>query len=70
MNNKFHFLLFQSAAENVSVNALIKDETVLSSINRYDSTAKRSVKNNVVGAEYLPPAYMAVYSTCKKMTFC
>ena len=28
MNNKFHFLLFQSAAENVSVNALVKDETI------------------------------------------
>ncbi|MEA1884551.1 MAG: hypothetical protein U9N62_08550 [Thermotogota bacterium] len=28
MTNKFHFLLFQSAAENVSVNALIKDETI------------------------------------------
>ena len=28
MKNKFHFLLFQSAAENVSVNALIKDVTI------------------------------------------
>jgi hypothetical protein len=28
MNNKFRFLLFQSAAENVSVNALIKHETI------------------------------------------
>ena len=28
MSNKFHFLLFRSAAENVSVNALIKDETI------------------------------------------
>jgi len=28
MSKKFHFLLFRSAAENVSVNALIKDETI------------------------------------------
>src|SRR6056297_2403089 len=28
MSKKFHFLLFRSTAENVSVNALIKDETI------------------------------------------
>jgi len=30
-----------------------------------DSTAKRSLSNKVVGAEYLPPAYMAIYSIQK-----
>jgi hypothetical protein len=28
MNNKFRFLLFQSETENISVNALVKDETI------------------------------------------
>ena len=28
MNNDFRFLMYQSAEENVSINAVIKDETI------------------------------------------
>lgn len=28
MNNEFQFLIYHSAQENVSVNAIIKDETI------------------------------------------
>jgi len=44
---------------------MIFDYTTILLQKGYDSTAKRSLSNKPVGAEYLPPAYMEVYNIRK-----